>query len=140
MAIAKMPLKGNLVLTDQNPAGFKCALVKAGALGAINAFTENPDLPDGRQWINAWGDNGRVFTKVSTPLPSFSITTRQAALVRKLIAELGTVRVMAVVDRRYYSGVYPHVTGIIPGSGPKKFLRWAIRRNRAQKITPLTAR
>ena len=31
--------------------------MKAGAIGAINAFTENPSLQDGRQWINAWGDH-----------------------------------------------------------------------------------
>ena len=48
---------GKLVLVGQNPAGFKWALVKAGAIGAINAFTENPSLQDGRQWINAWGDH-----------------------------------------------------------------------------------
>ncbi|PYV17621.1 MAG: hypothetical protein DMG21_07805 [Acidobacteria bacterium] len=120
--IAKMPLKGKLVLTDHNPAGFKWALVKAGALGAINAFTENPDLQDGRQWINAWGDNGWAFTKSSTPLLSFSISPREAALVRKLLAEHGTVRVKATVDTRYYAGVYPYVTGVIPGTGPEEVL------------------
>ena len=55
--IAQLDLKGKLVLVGQNPAGFKWALVKAGAIGAINAFTENPSLQDGRQWINAWGDH-----------------------------------------------------------------------------------
>jgi len=121
-AIAKMSLQGKLVLTDHNPAGFKWALVKAGAVGAINAFTEDPDLQDGRQWINAWGDNGWAFTKGSTPLLSFSISPRQAALVRKLLAEHGTVRVRATVDSRYYSGVYPYVTGVIPGTGPEEVM------------------
>ena len=121
-AIAKMPLKGKLVLTDHNPADFKWALVKAGALGAINAFTENPELKDGRQWINAWGDNGWAFTKASTPLLSFSISPREAALVRNLLAERGTLRVKASVDTRYYSGVYPYVTGVIPGTGPEEVL------------------
>jgi Peptidase family M28 len=121
-AIAKMPLKGKLVLTDHNPANFKWALVKAGALGAINAFTENPELKDGRQWVNAWGDNGWAFTKASTPLLSFSISPNQAALVRKLLAERGTVRVKATVDTRYYSGKYPYVTAVIPGTGPEEVL------------------
>src|SRR5437764_5714090 len=66
--IARLPLQGKLALTSRNPADFKWALVKAGALGAVNAFTENPRLEDGRQWINAWGDNGWAFTKGSTPL------------------------------------------------------------------------
>jgi len=119
---AQMPLQGKLVLTSRNPADFKWALVRAGATGAINAFTENPKLEDGRQWINAWGDNGWAFTKGSTPLLSFSITPRQAALVRKLLAEHGAVRVKATVDTRYYSGVYPYVTGVIPGTGPEEVL------------------
>ena len=121
-AIAKMPLQGKFVLTDHNPADFKWALVKAGAVGAINAFTENPDLQDGRQWINAWGDNGWAYTKASTPLLSFSISPRQAALVRKLLAERGKVRVKASVDSRYYAGLYPYVTGVIPGAGPEEVL------------------
>jgi hypothetical protein len=121
-AIAQMPLKGKLVLTDRNPANFKWALVKAGALGAINAFTENTELSDGRQWINAWGDNGWAFTKMSTPLLSFSISPNQAALVRKLLAERAPVRVRATVDTRYYSGVYPYVTGVIRGTGPEQVL------------------
>jgi peptidase M28-like protein len=120
--IAEMHLKGKLVLMNQNPAGFKWALVKAGALGAINTFTENPSLQDGRQWINAWGDQGWAFTRTSTPLLSFSINPRQAALVRKLLAERGVVRVQAIVDSHYYSGMYPYVTGVIRGTGPEEVL------------------
>jgi len=120
--IAEMHLKGKLVLMSQNPAGFKWALAKAGALGAINSFTENPSLQDGRQWINAWGDQGWGFTRGSTPLLSFSIGPRQAALVRKLLAERSVVRVKATIDSRYYSGVYPYVTGVIQGTGPEEVL------------------
>jgi hypothetical protein len=120
--IARLQLKGKIVLMSQNPASFKWALVKAGAAGAINAFTENPGLQDGRQWINAWGDKGWAFTKGSTPLLSFSITPREAALVRKLLAERGVLRVKAVVDSHYYSGTYPAVTGVIPGTGPEEVL------------------
>jgi hypothetical protein len=118
--IAKMQLKGKLVLTSQNPASFKWALIKAEAAGAINAFTENPDLQDGRQWINAWGDKGWAFTKGSAPLLSFSISPREAALVRKLLAEHGVLRVKAIVDSHYYSGVYPYVSGVIRGTGPSR--------------------
>jgi Peptidase family M28 len=120
--IARLNLKGKLVLTSRNPADFKQALVKAGALGAINTFTENPALEDGRQWINAWGDNGWAFTKGSTPLLSFSITPRQTALVRRLLAERGRVEVRARVNSRYYAGSYPYVTGVIPGDGPGEVL------------------
>lgn len=113
-------MRGKLVLTKQNPANIKWELVKAGVLGAINTFTENPELKDGRQWINAWGDNGWAFTKGSTPLICFSITPRQAELVRKLLAEGRSVKARATVDSRYYVGVYPYVTGVIPGEGSEE--------------------
>ena len=106
-------LRGKLVLT---PSNLKSLLVRKGALGAVNTFTENPELPDGRQWINAWGDNGWAYTKGSTPLLCFSITPRQSVLVRKLLAERGRVRVRATVDSRYHEGSYPWVTGVIGAS------------------------
>jgi hypothetical protein len=113
----KGDVRGKLVLTKQNPANIKSELVKRGVLGAINTFTENPELQDGRQWVNAWGDNGWAFTKASTPLICFSITPRQAEFVRNRLAAGHTMRARAVVDTRYYQGVYPYVTGVIPGSG-----------------------
>jgi hypothetical protein len=117
--IARLNLKGKMVLTSRNPADFKWELVKAGALGAINAFTENPDLVDGRQWINAWGDRGWAFNKGDTPLLSFSISPRQAALLRARRKQ-GRVQVRAMVDTRYYEGAYPYVTGVIPGASPEE--------------------
>jgi len=120
--LGEMHLTGKLVLMNQNPAGFKWVLVKSGALGAINTFSENPSLENGRQWINAWGDHGWGFTKGSTPLLSFSISPREAAMVRKLLAERSIVRVKATVDSHYYSGTYPYVTGLIRGSGPEEVL------------------
>jgi hypothetical protein len=109
-------VKGKMVLTDKNSAGYKYQLVKYGALGAVNGFSENPALQDGRQWINAWGDNGWGFTKTSTPLLSFSVTPRQAAHLREMIASGKKVTVHAVADTRYYEGRYPWVTGILRGS------------------------
>lgn len=120
--IAKMDLRGKLAMTDENPAGIKWALVKAGALGAINAFSENPSLLDARQWMNAWGDYGWAFIKSSAPLLYFSVTPRQAAMIRRLIAQHGSVRVRAEVDTRYYTGVYPYTTGVIAGTGPEEVL------------------
>ncbi|MBZ5594833.1 MAG: M28 family peptidase [Acidobacteriia bacterium] len=110
-------MRGKLVLTEQNPANLKWDLAKKGVLGAINAFTENPELRDGRQWINAWGDNGWAFTKGSAPLLCFSITPRQAEFVRKLLSRGQRVRARATVDSRYYAGVYPYLTGVIPANG-----------------------
>src|SRR5450432_1250837 len=118
---AQINLRGKLALTEDNPANIKWLLVKAGALGAINTFTENPGLADGRQWINAWGDDGWAYTKQSTPLLSFSITPRQAALMRSLLAR-GPVHVKATVDSRHYPGSYPYVTGAISGTGPEEVL------------------
>jgi len=120
--IAQMDLRGKLALTDENPDGIKWALAKAHALGAINTGTENPSLRDGRQWVNAWGDDGWAFIKGSTPLICFSITPRQGDFLRRLLARHGKVRVRAVVDTRYYNGVYPYTTGVIPGTGPEEVL------------------
>jgi peptidase M28-like protein len=118
----KADIRGKLVLTAQNPAGIKWLLAKKGALGAINTFTENPALEDGRQWINSWGDNGWAFTRNSTPLLCFSITPRQAAYLRKLLAAHRVVRVKATVDSRYYAGAYPYTTGIIRGETDEEVL------------------
>jgi hypothetical protein len=109
-------LSGKLALTSRNPASLKAELVAKKALGAINAFSENMDLEDGRQWINAWGDAGWAFTKTSTPLLSFSISPKQARQLRELLAK-GSVRVRAMVNSRYYPGSYPYVTAVVPGSG-----------------------
>src|SRR5688572_25012384 len=100
-ALESLDVKDKLVLTPQNPSGIKWLLAKKGALGAINTFTENAELQDGRQWINAWGDNGWAFTKGNSPLLCFSISPRQTAFLRKLLAEKGAVRVKATVDSRY---------------------------------------
>lgn len=119
--IGTTDLRGKLALTDVNPSNIKHLLVKAGALGAINTFTENPNLPNGRQWINAWGDDGWAYTARSTPLLSFSITPDQARLVRSLLRK-GPVKVRAIVDSRLYPGSYPYVTGMIPGTTSEEVL------------------
>jgi hypothetical protein len=111
-------LKGKFVLTKRNPAGIKWRLAREGVAGVINAFTENPYLQDGRQWINSWGDNGWAFTKGSAPLPCFSITPRQASFLSELIKKHGQVRLRATVDTRYYADTYPYVTAVLPGTEP----------------------
>jgi hypothetical protein len=117
-------LRGKFALMDVNPAGYKWWLVKSGALGAINAFTENPALAGGRQWINAWGDDGWAFTRRSTPLLSFSISPNQSAYLRNLLRQ-GPVRLRARVDSGYYNGAYPYVTGIVRGSTDEEVLTLA---------------
>ncbi|HEU0123339.1 MAG TPA: M28 family peptidase, partial [Bryobacteraceae bacterium] len=113
-AVRWADVKGKLVLTWQNSASLKAKLVQYGALGAVNAFSENPELRSSRQWINAWGDNGWAFTKSSTPLLSFSVTPAQAERLRALLAK-GRVQVRASVDARYFEGAYPWLTAAIPG-------------------------
>ncbi len=118
--IEKMDLKSKMVLVHQNPADIKWLLAKKGALGAVNTFTENPALVNGRQWINAWGDNGWGFTKGSSSLLCFSISPRQADFLKQLLERRVTVQVKANVDSRYYSGIYPYVTGVITGTTPEE--------------------
>jgi len=120
-AAATADVKGKFALTEENPAGIKWLLVKGGAVGAINTFTENPSLLDGRQWINAWGDDGWAFTKRSTPLPCFSITPRQTAHLKQLLAS-GPVRAKATIDALHYPGSYPYVTAILPGTTNEEVL------------------
>jgi hypothetical protein len=115
-------VKGKLVLTDRNPADSKWLLVKHGAAGAINGFSENPKLDNDRQWINAWGDKGWAFNAGDTPLPCFSITPKHAAHIRDLLNRGQRVRVKASIDSRYYAGRYPYVTGVIPGSTNEEVL------------------
>ena len=108
-------LKGKLVLGSRTS---KRALSAAGALGIISDATENRDLADERGWVNSFGDNGWSFTKGSAPLVCFSITPHGSQLLRGLLAK-GPVKVRANVDSRYYTGVYPYVTGVIRGAdGP----------------------
>ena len=108
-------VKGKLVLGQR---GSKRALAAAGALGIISDSTENRELADERGWVNSFGDNGWSFTKGSAPLVCFSITPRGSQLLRQLLTK-GPVKVRANVDSRYYTGVYPYVTGVIRGTdGP----------------------
>jgi hypothetical protein len=115
-------VKGKLVLTDKNAAGYKDKLVQYGALGAINGYSENLGLVNDRQWVNAWGDNGWGFTKASTPLLSFSVTPKQADHLRALMAQGQRVMVHANVQTRYYSGRYPYVTAVLPGKTTEEVL------------------
>ncbi|WP_031498310.1 DUF4910 domain-containing protein [Bryobacter aggregatus] len=114
-------VKGKLVLTHENSANLKSKLVQHGAAGALNGFSENPKLGDDRQWINAWGDYGWGFLKTSTPLLSFSATPRQVQHLQQLLAA-GKVMVHADVSTRFYEGVYPWLTGLIPGTTEEEVL------------------
>jgi aminopeptidase-like protein len=113
-------VRGKLVLTDKNAANYKFQLVNHGALGSVNGFSENPALRDGRQWVNAWGDDGWGFTKASTPLLSYSITPRQVEHLKRLLAEGKHVVVHAEADTRFYDGRYPWVTAVLPGTQPEE--------------------
>ncbi|PYV89799.1 MAG: hypothetical protein DMG05_12710 [Acidobacteria bacterium] len=119
-AVERLDLKEKMVLIHENPTNIKWLLAKKGALGAINTFTENPALENGRQWINAWGDNGWAFIRNSSKLLCFSISPRQTAFLKRLMERRGAVRVKAMVDSRYYSGIYPYVTGVIAGTSPEE--------------------
>ncbi len=112
---------GKLVLTRENAANLKAKLVQYGALGAVNAFTENPSLGDDRQWINAWGDHGWGYLESSTPLLSFSITPNQLRRLERLLAA-GKVTLRAEAKTRHYEGRYPWVTGLLPGTTAEEVL------------------
>src|SRR5256886_14381211 len=52
--LGEMHLTGKLVLLNQNPAGFKWALVKSGALGAINTFSRSEERRVGKECRSRW--------------------------------------------------------------------------------------
>jgi len=121
--LKRIDVKNKMVLTDPPPSlsqrgALKAALYKLGAAGMISYATENPDLINGHYWVNAWGDAGWGFTKASSPLVGFSITPRAGAYLSNLLAQGKTIRVKALADTRYYSGQYPAITAVIPGSDP----------------------
>lgn len=109
-------VRGKLVLTSQNSANLKEKLAQHGALGAVNGFSENPELGNERQWINAWGDYGWGFLKTSTPLLSYSVTPNQAARLREILAGGKRVVLRARAATRLYEGEYPWVTAVLPGT------------------------
>ncbi len=113
--------RGKLVLTDANPAGLKSELVRRGALGAINGFSENRALRHERQWVNAWGDKGWGFLKGDTPLVCFSITPAQVEDLKSRLAK-SPVRARAVVDARLYEGEYSYMTALLPGTSSEEVL------------------
>ena len=113
--------RGKLVLTDANPAGLKAELVRRGALGAINGFSENRALRNDRQWVNAWGDKGWGLVKGDTPLVCFSITPAQVEDLKARLAK-GPVRARAMVDARLYEGEYAYMTALVPGSTSEEVL------------------
>ena len=115
-------VKNKMVLTEPSlnlaqRGALKAALYKRGAAGMISDATENSDLINGHYWMNAWGDNGWGFTKTSSPLVGFSTTPRQGAYLSDLLTRGVKVRVKASVNARYYSGQYPSITAVIPGTG-----------------------
>jgi Peptidase family M28 len=116
-SIEKADLKGKLIMVRDRTYANKLPFIKKGAVGIINAFTENQALRDGHWWVNYWGDSGWGYTKASTPLVCFSITPRQADFLSGLLARRGRVRVKANVESRYYSGTYPYATAVLKGSG-----------------------
>ncbi|HZQ54585.1 MAG TPA: M28 family peptidase [Bryobacteraceae bacterium] len=120
--LKRIDVKDKMVLTEAplnlaQRGTLKAALYKRGAAGMISDATENSNLVNGHYWMNAWGDNGWGFTKRSSPLVGFSITPRQGAYLSNLLARGTKVRVRALVNSRYYSGQYPYVTAVIPGTG-----------------------
>lgn len=119
--LKRIDVKNKMVLTEPSldlaqRGALKAAIYKCGAAGMLSYATENADLINGHYWMNAWGDNGWGFTKASSPLVGFSITPRQGIYLSNLLAQGTKVRVKALADTRYYSGQYPYLTALIPGS------------------------
>ena len=119
--LKRIDVKNKMVLTEPSldlaqRGAVKAALYKQGAAGMISYATENPDLINSHYWMNAWGDYGWGFTKTSSPLVGFSITPRQGDYLSNLLASGTRVRVKVLAETRYYSGQYPSITAVIPGS------------------------
>ncbi|MBV8828099.1 MAG: M28 family peptidase [Acidobacteriaceae bacterium] len=121
--LSRTDVKGKFVLTEPSlnlaqRGALKSDLYKRGAAGMLSYATENPNLINSHYWMNAWGDYGWGYTKTSSPLVGFSITPRQGGYISNLLAQGTKVRVKALAVTRYYSGQYPYITAVIPGSDP----------------------
>ena len=119
--LARTDVKGKFVLTEPSlnlaqRGALKSALYKHGAAGMLSYATENTNLINSHYWMNAWGDYGWGLTKTSSPFVGFSITPRHGAYIGNLLAQARKVRVKALALTSYYSGQYPYVTAVIPGS------------------------
>ncbi|HZS53173.1 MAG TPA: M28 family peptidase [Bryobacteraceae bacterium] len=123
--LKRMDVKKKMVLTEPSldlaqRGALKAALYKQGAAGMLSYASENPDVTNGHYWMNAWGDYGWGFTKMSSPLVGFSLTPRQGAYLSNLLANDKKVRVKALADTRYYSGQYPYITAVVRGTDSKE--------------------
>jgi len=113
--IERMDLAGKIVLTSRRPSAIKWLLARKGVAAVLSSDTENPDLVDAYDWVNSWGDRGWGVTKNDSPLPGFTVTPRQGAWLRSLLAEGRRVRLRATVDSRYWEGSYAYATALLKG-------------------------
>lgn len=114
--VEKMDLAGKIVLTSRRPSGIKWLLARKGVAAVVSSDTENPDLVDAYDWVNSWGDRGWGVTKNDSPLPGFTVTPRQGAWLRSLLAAGRRVHLRATVDSRYFEGSYPYATALLQGA------------------------
>jgi len=114
--IERMDLAGKIVLTSRRPSAIKWLLARKGVAAVLSSDTENPDLVDAYDWVNSWGDRGWGVTKNDSPLPGFTVTPRQGAWLRSLLAEGRRVRLRATVDSRYWEGSYAYATALLKGA------------------------
>lgn len=113
--IEKADLKGKIALVSRRPSGIKWLLAQKGAVGAVNTYTENPELKDAYDWVNSWGDRGWGVTRNNASLFCFSVTPRQAEWLRAQLAAGRKIRLKALVDSRYYEGSYAYMTALLRG-------------------------
>jgi hypothetical protein len=113
--VEKLDLAGKIVLTSRRPSGIKWLLARKGVAAVVSSDTENPDLVDAYDWVNSWGDRGWGVTRNDSPLPGFTVTPRQGAWLRSLLAAGRRVRLRATVDSRYREGSYAYATGLLKG-------------------------
>ncbi len=114
--VEKMELAGKIVLTSRRPSGIKWLLARKGVAAVVSSDTENRDLVDAYDWVNSWGDRGWGVTKNDSYLPGFTVTPRQGAWLRSLLAAGRRVRLRATVDSRYWEGSYAYATALLKGA------------------------
>lgn len=114
-------LEGKILLGSVRGIDISSLERKVREGGGRGLIAYNEDLPpDVARWRN-----DSFLPRNEDGLFGFSLSRERGELLRKLVAEGGTVRVRAVVNTRHYDDHLDLITGVIPGQDREREV-WAL--------------
>ncbi|MFP4521527.1 MAG: DUF4910 domain-containing protein [Fibrobacterota bacterium] len=121
--ISPRTVKNKIVITPLAAAGIKKQLIENGALAVISFFLPRPDLfPDAVGWTNTWSDEptGWVFKATDTPFTGINISPGDGKRLVEKRKKFPGMEISIKCDSRYYRGVLPVTSSLLPGRSRKK--------------------